>query len=199
MKLQDGIAKWLKEYLAVGGADGFVLGLSGDVDSANTAALAVWALGPELVLAAMLPFHSDPIDARLAADVIKSLEMPRVTVNLDKAYESLLRNPPRTGYRLATADVKPRLFMTALYCLGQTRNYLMWGCRNQTELLAGYSTKYGDASADLLPLGGFSKTEIRVLARELDLTGQVLQRPPSADLWPGQYVRGGVGNVVPAS
>lgn len=199
MKLQDRIGKWLKEYLAGSGADGTILGLSGGIDSANTAALAVWAMGPKSVPATMLPCHSDPVDPRLPAHVIKALEMSRVSVNLDEVYDSLLRNPPRAGYRLATADVKPGLRMTALHCLAQTRNYLMWGCRDQTELPAGYSVKYGDTSANLLPLGGFPKTEGRVLARELHLMGQVLQRPLSAGLWRGQYRRGGVGNVVPAS
>lgn len=186
MKLRDEIAAWLREYLAATGADGFVLGLSGGVDSAVTAALAVQAVGPESVLAAILPCHSEPIDAVLAGEVIDALKIPSVTVDLDEAFDALMRSLPRTDHRLATANIKPRLRMTALYYLAQTRNYLVLGCSNKSEWLVGYSTKYGDSAADLLPLGHVYKTEVWQLARELGVPRRVIERPPSAGLWPGQ-------------
>jgi NAD+ synthase len=186
MSLPDQIAKWLGEHLTLAGADGFVFGLSGGVDSAAAAALAVKAVGPESVLAAILPCHSEPIDARLAQEVINAFAMPSVMVDLDDAFDALTENLPLTEHRLAAANIKPRLRMTALYYLAQTYNYLVLGSGNKTELTVGYFTKYGDGGADLLPLGDLYKTEVWDLARDLGVPKKVVERAPSAGLWPGQ-------------
>ncbi|MFO7741700.1 MAG: NAD+ synthase [Anaerolineae bacterium] len=186
MKLQDQIANWLCEYLDAAGADGFVLGLSGGIDSATAAALAVRAVGPHSVLGAMLPCHSEPIDTRLAQEVADVFSMPTVTVNLDHAFDALTESLPPTEHQLAAANVKPRLRMTALYYLAQTNNYLVLGASNKTELLVGYFTKYGDGGADLLPMGDLYKTEVWKLARDLGVPQEIVERPPSAGLWPDQ-------------
>jgi NAD+ synthase len=186
MTLQDQIAHWLCEYLAAAGGAGYVLGLSGGVDSATTAALAVKAVGHDSVLAAILPCHSQPTDARLARQVADTFAIPTVMVNLDGAFDALVENLPSSEHRLAAANIKPRLRMTALYYLAQTHGYLVLGSGNKTELMVGYSTKYGDGGVDLFPLGDLYKTEVWELARELGVPEEVVQRPPSAGLWPGQ-------------
>ena len=186
MSLQHRIADWLAERLSMAGADGFVFGLSGGVDSATAAALAVQAVGPESVLAAILPCHSEPIDARLAQRVADAFDMPTVTVNLDRAFDALIERLPPSQHRLAAANIKPRLRMTTLYYLAQTNNYLVLGSGNRTELMVGYFTKYGDGGADLLPLGSLYKTEVWDLARDLGVPPRVVERAPSAGLWPGQ-------------
>jgi len=186
MELQDHIARWLEDQLTVSGAEGFVFGLSGGVDSATVAALAVKAIGAESVLAAILPCHSEPIDARLAQEVAETLAIPTITVVLDDAFDALVRSLPLTEHPLASANVKPRLRMTALYYLAQTHDYLVLGSGNRTELMVGYFTKYGDGGADLLPLGDLYKTEVWELARDLGVPQKVIERAPSAGLWPGQ-------------
>lgn len=186
MRLPDRIAHWLEDQLSVAGADGFVFGLSGGVDSATTAALAVKAVGAQSVLAAILPCHSEPIDARLAQEVADAFAIPTITVILDDAFDALMKDLPSTEHRLASANIKPRLRMTALYYLAQSHNYLVLGSGNRTELMVGYFTKYGDGGVDLLPLGGLYKTEVWELARELGVPHEVIDRPPSAGLWPGQ-------------
>lgn len=186
MDLKDQVAHWLSDYLADTGADGFVLGVSGGVDSATTAALAARAVGPENVLAAILPCHSQPIDARLARQVIDVFQLPSVTVNLSDAFDALTDDLPPTEHRLAEANIKPRLRMTALYYLAQMQNYLVLGSGNKSELMVGYFTKHGDSGADLLPLADLYKTEVWELARELRVPSRIVDRPPSAGLWPGQ-------------
>jgi NAD+ synthase len=186
MRLQDQIADWLAERLALAGAEGFVFGLSGGVDSATTAALALRAVGPASVLGALLPCHSEPIDGRLGQRVADAFGIPTVTVALDGAFDALIENLPPTEHRLAAANIKPRLRMTALYYLAQTNNYLVLGSGNKTELLVGYFTKHGDGGADLLPLGDLYKTEVWELARDLGVPSEIVTRPPSAGLWPGQ-------------
>ncbi len=186
MNLQQQISDWLAERLAGAGADGFVFGLSGGVDSATAAALAVQAVGSESVLAALLPCHSQPIDARLAQRVADAFDIPTVVVNLDDAFDALMESVPPTEHRLAAANIKPRLRMTTLYYLAQANNYLVLGSGNKTELMAGYFTKYGDGGVDMLPLGDVYKTEVWELARELGVPREVIERAPSAGLWPGQ-------------
>ena len=193
MSLPDEIAAWLRGQLAAAGADGFVLGLSGGVDSAAAAALAAHAVGPQHILAALMPCHSQPEDARLAHLMADTFGIPTVTIDLDGAYDALMAALPPSEHPLAAANVKPRLRMTALYYLAQSRNYLVLGSGNKTESLVGYSTKYGDGGVDLLPLGNVYKTQVWELARQLGVPQPIVERPPTAGLWPGQTDEGEMG------
>ena len=193
MTISDQISTWLRERLTGASAEGFVAGLSGGVDSATSAALAVRAVGPERVLAALMPCHSQPEDAALGQLVADTFSMPTVTVDLSGAYDALMAALPPSGHPLASANVKPRLRMMTLYYLAQSRNYLVLGSGNRTEIEVGYYTKHGDGGVDLLPLGGLYKTQVWELARELGVPQQVIERPPSAGLWPGQTDEGEMG------
>ena len=193
MTISDQISTWLRERLAGASAEGFVAGLSGGVDSATSAALAVRAVGPERVLAALMPCHSQPEDAALGQLVADAFSIPTVIVDLSEAYDALMAALPPSGHPLASANVKPRLRMVTLYYLAQSRNYLVLGSGNRTEIEVGYYTKHGDGGVDLLPLGGLYKTQVWELARELGVPQQVVERPPTAGLWPGQTDEGEMG------
>ena len=186
MILSDLITAWLREYLSTAGAGGFVLGLSGGVDSAATAALAIRAASPQRVLAALMPCHSQPEDATLGQLVADAFSIPTVTIDLTEAYNALIAAFPPSDRAMAAANVKPRLRMTTLYYLAQSHNYLVLGSGNRTELAVGYFTKHGDGGVDLLPLGNLNKTQVWALARDLGVPQVVVDRPPSAGLWPGQ-------------
>ena len=195
MTLPDRIATWLREQLTAAGADGFVFGLSGGVDSATSAALAVRAVGPERVLAVLLPCHSQPEDARLGRLVADTFSIPTITVYLTPVYDTLISAlpPDLQSGGLAAANVKPRLRMVTLYYLAQSRNYLVLGSGNKTEIAIGYFTKWGDSGVDLLPLGDLCKAQVWELARQLGVPQEVVERPPSAGLWPGQTDEGEMG------
>ncbi|HHE71556.1 MAG TPA: NAD(+) synthetase, partial [Chloroflexi bacterium] len=83
------IADWMHEYAEHAGAAGYVVGISGGIDSAVTAALAVRAMGPDHTLGALLPCHSQPEDARYAHMVTEALGLPEVTVDLGATYDAL--------------------------------------------------------------------------------------------------------------
>ncbi len=195
MSLPDQITAWLRERLNAACAKGFVFGLSGGVDSATAAALAVRAVGPERVLAALMPCHSQPEDATLGQLVADTFSIPTVTVDLTPVYDALISAlpPDLQSGGLAAANVKPRLRMITLYYLAQSRNYLVLGAGNRTELKVGYFTKHGDGGVDLLPLGDLYKAQVWELARELKVPQEVVERPPSAGLWPGQTDEGEMG------
>jgi NAD+ synthase len=190
--LADAIATWMRDYAAQAGAKGFVVGLSGGVDSAVTAALAVRAVGNEHVLAIWLPCHSQPEDEAYARMTAQALDLNLITVDLCAAFDAFIASVPE-GTDMARANIKPRLRMTAWYYLAQSHNYLVAGTGNRPEMLVGYFTKYGDGGVDIEPLGELYKHEVRALARVLGVPEPVITRAPTAGLWPGQTDEGELG------
>ncbi len=193
LSICEQIVAWLREYRAAAGAAGFVLGLSGGVDSSTVAALAVRAVGAERVLGVLMPCHSLPEDAALAQLVAAAFSIPTLTIDLGPAYDALVTLLPPAESPLPAANIKPRLRMATLYYLAQARNYLVLGSGNRTEIEVGYFTKHGDSGVDLLPIGGLYKTQVWELARELGVPEEIIRRPPTAGLWPGQTDEGEMG------
>ncbi|HOT90692.1 MAG TPA: NAD+ synthase [Anaerolineae bacterium] len=190
--LANAIATWMREYAAQAGAKGYVVGLSGGVDSAVTAALAARAVGVEHVLALWLPCHSLPEDETYARMTAQALRLELHTVDLSTAFEALMAALP-PGSDMARANIKPRLRMTAWYYMAQSHNYLVAGTGNRPEMMVGYFTKYGDGGVDIEPLGELYKHEVRALARVLGVPEPVITRAPTAGLWPGQTDEGELG------
>lgn len=183
--LAEDIALWIASSVRSAGASGAILGMSGGVDSAVTAFLAARALGGESVLAVNLPCGSAPIDAELAARAASAAGIGFRIIPLDGAYGELvsacgLEDAPR----LVLANIKPRLRMTVLYSLAQGR--LVLGSDNYSEYLVGYTTKWGDGAADIAPLARLYKDEVVGLAKVLGVPREIVERPPTAGLWPGQ-------------
>ena len=186
------IAAWMRRELAQARAKGFVVGLSGGVDSCVVAALAKVAAGKNRVLALILPIHSHPQDERDARAAARRLGISIKVIDLSKVYDNLLQVLPRAG-RLAKINLKPRLRMLALYYFANKLDYLVCGTGNKAELSVGYFTKHGDGAADLLPIGGLLKRQVRALAVELGVPGHIITKTPSAGLHPGQTDEGEMG------
>jgi NAD+ synthase len=202
MAKAENIALWMRSQLSAAGGRGFIVGLSGGIDSALVARLAQLA-APGSVLGVVLPCHSDPQDERDALLVAAKLSLQTTRVELSAAYDalvaeaqaahrlvpdamraSIVQDPSRS--RLPLANIKPRLRMTTLYFLASSMNYLVAGTSNRSELAIGYFTKHGDGAADLQPIGHLLKREVRELAKELGVPGAIADRAPSAGLWLGQ-------------
>ncbi len=182
--LANQIAAWIAERVSAAGAQGIVVGLSGGVDSAVVAVLAQRAVGKN-VLGLLMPCHSQPVDSEYAHLLANAFGIETITVDLAPAYDALIAALP-PGPNLAQANLKPRLRMTTLYYMANTRNYLVAGTGNKSEIMVGYSTKWGDGGCDILPLGGVFKTLVWDLACELGIPDEIISRPPTAGLWPGQ-------------
>ncbi|MEN8375226.1 MAG: NAD(+) synthase [Gemmatimonadota bacterium] len=199
------LVAWIADRVRESGSDGAVFGLSGGVDSAVVCGLAAEALGAERCLGVILPIESAPDDARLAREVARKFGVATAEVRLEDAFDALLdalrwaasgADLPPAGAereRLARMNVKPRLRMASLYYFANTLGRLVVGTGNAAEFAVGYFTKYGDGGADIFPLADLVKSEVWALARELGVPAEIIERPPTAGLEPGQTDEGEMG------
>jgi NAD+ synthase len=168
------------------GFERVVVGLSGGVDSALSAAIACAALGAENVLPILMPYRTSSSSSEAdARTVCQWLGMAPTVVDISPQIDAYFErfadaDRGRRGNKMA------RERMTILYDMSFARDALVIGTSNKTELLLGYGTLFGDMASALNPLGDLYKTQVFALARSVDLPAQVIDKPPSADLWEGQ-------------
>ena len=189
-QVADHLVAWLQAEAESAGARGVVFGLSGGVDSAVVAQLGRRAF-PETHLALILPAHSDQQDIDHALLVVNEFRLNSKLIELDSVYERFARllgaNPgPDEPPDLPLANLKARLWMSALYYHANKFRYLVAGTGNRSEMSLGYFTKYGDGGVDLLPLGHLVKSEVLALAQQLQVPEEIIDKPPSAGIWRGQ-------------
>jgi len=179
-------ASFITGTLAQSGQHGLVLGLSGGIDSAVAAGLAVKALGPERVHAIRLPYKSSSQnsldDAQAVADC---LGLQADTVDISPVVDAFLAGVPDAD-PVRRGNVMARVRMITLFDASQARKSLVLGTGNRTEWLLGYTTLHGDEACGLNPVAQLYKTEIRLMAEHLCLPRSVIDKAPSADLWDGQ-------------
>lgn len=185
------LVKWLQERVSAAGAQGVVLGLSGGIDSAVAAVIAKRAF-PENCMTLMMPCQSPVNDLLHSQELAAKFNIPYRMVEIENAYnllqsqfESFIKAEGDKS-RLIRANIKARLRMITLYYSAQSRNYLVVGTSNKSEISIGYTTKYGDGAVDLQLLGDLLKKEVYELAKYLDIPDTIIKKPPSAGLWRGQ-------------
>lgn len=185
---------FLAEELRASGLDGFVLGLSGGVDSAVVAAIAAAAVGTKRVHCLAIPGPTssrESLDhARLVADF---LSLTLEVVDLSAVAAQLAGDLGAREDRLRFGNIMARLRMIALFDHARCHGLLVAGTSNKSEILLGYSTLFGDSACSANPIGDVWKTHIFELARHLGIPDVVAAKPPTADLWPGQTDAGELG------
>lgn len=163
-----------------------VLGLSGGVDSAVTAALCVRAMGSDDVLPVVMPYRmSSPESTTDARDVCDALGVEPTVIDISPQIDAYFASRPDAG-RDRRGNKLARERMAILYDLSAEHEALVVGTSNKTELLLGYGTIHGDLAHALNPLGDLYKSQVFALARHLEIPDRIVTKAPSADLWEGQ-------------
>jgi len=163
-----------------------VLGLSGGIDSAVAAELAARALGPQNVMCVLMPYRtSSPGSVSDAEELVRKLGTPSETVEISSMVDAFSQVSGEVG-PLRLGNVMARARMIVLFDRSADLDALVLGTSNKTELLLGYGTLHGDLASAINPIGDLYKTQIRALARHLDVPRAIQDKPPSADLWPDQ-------------
>jgi NAD+ synthase len=180
------LVRFLRSEAGKFGFSRALLGLSGGIDSAVSAALAARAFGPKSVLGVMMPYRTSSADSESDAQKVAAhlgIETRRVEIT---AMAEGYFEEHRIQDRVRRGNVMARSRMIVLYDLSVEWKGLVIGTSNKTELLLGYSTQFGDSASALNPLGDLYKHQIYQLARHLDLPRSVIEKAPSADLFVGQ-------------
>ena len=180
------IDRFLVEELAKTGLEGFVVGLSGGIDSALSCALAVHAVGKDSVRALKMPYRTSSPASEADADALVEMlgvetERIDITPMVDGYFDA---RDDATALRRGNYCARAR--MACLFDVSAREKALVLGTSNKTELLLGYGTWYGDVASSLNPIGDLYKTQVRQLARFLNIPKAIIEKPPSADLWPDQ-------------
>src|SRR5918999_6376447 len=183
------------------GFERLVVGLSGRVDSATVAFLAARAVGPDNVLAVRMPYRSSSEDSETdALRVVEALGCRTERVEITPMVEPMLEQIrdgdtpiPSDALNVRRGNVMARQRMIVLYDRSVAFDALVAGTSNKTEALLGYGTLHGDMAAAFAPIGDLYKSQLRAVATELGVPREILDKPPSADLWPGQTDEGELG------
>lgn len=194
MKLQqyaDYLVGWLEEQRQFYGAKGYVIGISGGIDSAVVTHLLVRTGAP--VQGLILP--SETTSAQDIADayaVAKSADCPVIEVPISETYRTFMQSmkplfcDDAERQNVIAGNVQARLRMVALYACAQNRQAIVVGTDNAAEWHTGYFTKFGDGGVDVVPLVQLRKEQVFELGRLLTVPQSVLDKAPSAGLWQGQ-------------
>jgi NAD+ synthase len=185
------ITNWLKDYCERNRQHGFVVGVSGGIDSAVTSALCARTGLPTLCVE--MPIHQDPSQVSRALEHVARLQERHANVALERVdltptFDMLARTLPGcsddAAHQLALANTRARLRMTTLYYLAGIHRRLVTGTGNKVEDFGvGFFTKYGDGGVDLSPIADLTKTEVYAVARALDIVDSIQQAAPTDGLF----------------
>lgn len=180
-KLVSFIARKVEEA----NARGVIVGISGGIDSATTAYLAVKALGRERVLGLIMPYYETQ-DVEDAEMVCKELGIEYRIISIRSIVDSFEEALSMELDERSRGNIMARTRMILLYAHANARNLLVLGTSNRSEVLTGYFTKWGDGASDYAPLINLYKTEVWEIAGRLGVPERIIRKKPSAGLWEGQ-------------
>jgi len=195
--VRDILVRFIRWEVERAGFKKAVVGISGGVDSALAAFLAVEAIGSNNVRGILLPYKTSSVDSRDdALTVVEKLSIPYELVDITPmadAYFAMMDSLDN----VRRGNVLARLRMIVLYDLSARERALVIGTSNKTELLLGYGTIYGDMASAINPIGDLYKTQVWQLASFMGVPQKIVEKPPTADLWVGQTDEGELGISYP--
>lgn len=189
LKVKDHIVEWLDNYATKSNVSGYIVGVSGGVDSALTSTLCALT-GKEVILLSM-PIRQTKAEFDRANEHIKNLKqrfsnVTSIEVNLTDTFTEFENSIPQNvmANHLAMANTRSRLRMTTLYAIGQAHGCLVAGTGNKVEDFGvGFYTKYGDGGVDLSPIADLTKTQVWELAKHVGVIESILIAKPTDGLF----------------
>jgi NAD+ synthase len=140
-----------------------------------------------------MPYRTSSVDSLEHAQlIIDALGVQSITIPITEMVDALFERFPDAD-RVRRGNAMARARMIVVYDQSEAFNGLVIGTGNKTEILLGYTTLFGDSASAINPLGDLYKTQVRHLARAMDMPAAIVQKPPSADLWIGQTDEGELG------
>ena len=189
-KYIDEIVLFLKNYKEQHPfVKGYVLGVSGGVDSSLAAVLVKKAVGVENMMALLMPIDSNVKDLNDGIELCKTMGVPFEVVDATKTFYSFKESIEAVSGDLdlsTLGNLKARMRMSILYAYAQKHGYLVVGTDNADERYTGYFTKYGDGAADILPIAHLLKHEVVQASKILGIPAVLAERVPTASLYEGQ-------------
>jgi len=185
---RDHITSFIEGVVSDAGADGAVIGLSGGIDSTLTATLAVEALGADsvhgLVMLSDVNTDRNMSDAERVAEWLE-IEYDVLDINpiVDAFFDAY---PEGTDDQMAAGNVRVRTRAVLNYFVANHESGIVLGTGNRSEAMTGYFTKYGDQAVDCNPIGNLYKRQVRQLAHHIGVAEDLVEKPPSAEMWEGQ-------------
>lgn len=177
---------FLRDYALNVGAKGFILGVSGGLDSAVVATLCAKAM-PEHTHALLMPTNqSSPANLNDAVGLCEHLGLKFKILNIQPIIDAFAAQIGSNLSQLRLGNLAARVRMSLLYDHSAALGALVVGTSNKSELMLGYGTIFGDTACALNPIADLFKTEIFQLARHLKINENIISKAPSADLWQGQ-------------
>lgn len=187
-KIAKHIESWLKDYSIKSGLNGFVVGISGGIDSAVTSTLCA-RTGLE-VIALNMPIYQKIEQVKLSESHIRWLEnnfpnVKGVKVDLTASFQAIEKSLPKEIQDgLTMANTRSRLRMVTLYAFASHHKLLVAGTGNKVEDFGvGFYTKYGDGGVDISPIADLFKTEVSALGKYLGVSEDIIKAPPTDGLW----------------
>lgn len=190
-KVIDYITNWLKDYAENAGTNGFVLGISGGIDSAVVSELC--ARTGKTTLCVEIPIHQAAVQVNRAQNHILDLKkkydnVTDIHVDLTQVFEQFKASVPHTAKTdlqdLSLANTRARLRMTTLYYFAGLQGLLVAGTGNKVEDFGvGFFTKYGDGGVDISPIADLMKSQVYELARHLNISADIINAAPTDGLF----------------
>jgi NAD+ synthase len=186
----DRIINFLKETFHKTGFSQAVIGVSGGLDSAVSLTFAVKALGENNVFPILMPYGVLNTQGVLdAMEIINQLHIPLtrvVRIDIKPAVDAIIGKDVLGMDNIRKGNIMARIRMIYLFDQAKKRNALVVGTENKSEHLLGYFTRYGDEASDVEPFAHLYKTQLFELAKHLHVPQGIIDKPPSAGLWPEQ-------------
>lgn len=186
------IERFVSSYVSESSAKGFVIGLSGGLDSSVVLKLCANAIGAERMFCLIMPSSSTPEeDIKDAADLAKSLGVRCEVIDLAPIIEKYSQVLPED--KRARGNLTARIRMNILYYHAAINGYLVAGTSDKSERRIGFYTKFGDGAADILPIADLYKTQVRELARFLQIPRVIIEKKSSPRLWENHLAEDEIG------